>query len=1610
MADADVPPARKSDGEMPSDDQGQWPDWRISHATAGDLARYVNPAHATNWVPADLLSPLRGQAGRRVRRDRAEQLYKSLSARHVPYASAPWNPAAYDLAGRPAYQRIRTPSETIQGPATCLDLVLTFAAMAAEADLRPVLAIRYRPAPHALLVLDLSGGMSETSTDGGWPEPPGFTSRRDEPGVWDQDEDVSTPLIGLAQTEDWLPIDVVGATRDFSLDFGQTSGMGVAEQEDPPGSSWVLVDVRQVLVHLAARRVAPYQPPRGSSSRRIHGYLPSLPGFRDFPTRTGALRRLQSLIAAGQPGTVVIQAPSGYGKSMLAHQLAISADRGCGWFLNATNAKELRRSLAQAERSEHELGGEPPRSGGEKADAVDDYAFAAAALDRLRTAEQPWVVVVDNCDSPPDAAQLVNLVPKPHARGQIVIVTTTHPGWLNYTTDALHRVPLAGLSAGDLRDLRLPPDLSRAVDGRPLVALALAALRDRGGVTLPAATEQDGPALAWDLLRQSARADQPTVGLARLLAWLPPEPTPEKALAKVTAMDTAPGDTLSDLGFVTWSAEAGPGRLADPGDSPGAGLLMHRLFAAAVRDETWRDDPGAAAEAISGALTTDQGRWLFISAADDSALARLEDDGEHPEPGDARRAFRHLTDEPRSGPAPGLIWYGLGHVRERRGPVVKSKEPFKAADVALDPDDYPYQVAESRIGLARIVFQDPRSTVEDLEAAQSWLHTARNLLASNRNPDYRQLREQSNALYWLIARRLAAQQPDLAGQATGLTEIRENLWLSFAERLRIARDQGDDQPVSEDAIPELDDGLGPERAFYNLAGVDINLAKMHHELALRAAAESGRALTADDERLEPAAQSLRDAEHVYDVVRELREKRYGGRPHPHLAACLHGLAIVEYYRATLLGLVGALADAAGYAAAALDQRLRIAGSLTGLGTPAALSDPDVRKSDDLLLKITAASVLARFTDVAGGSAAVTKVLQEAIREWMLGPGRTPTEPAPARLAVLGFEHETHVNLPRGTQETLDLTAVPDLIHAALRRISPLAGVASGIEVTQVRPTDPETRTGSLDVGLALPAPVGPQLEKALGWLITSALQTPGHSPAPEAESAGSPVVTAPAEPAPAPRAAPPIVRDRPPHPDPVGFLEAPQRKAKPRYLSASYPDSIPPGRRFSLEAAVTLTRGAGRSEQLMRGFEVGPRGKQVLLTITAPGLTVHGDHQQSIFVPADADSEPVRFDLEGTAPGVRRVRLRAWDGGSCVGELWAEVTVSEHGPSGPGRTSAIEMEAEATPGEITLEVTHELVNGQNRYCFQLQDPLTAPARVYLPLREDPAQDVEALIHGLDTLAEDPRYTPDQIYRALWKQGIQLWQKLVPAAVHEQFWACQSRIGQLTILADNDAFPWELLYPKDQANDAGFLVAQHFPVTRRVHGLARRRLLRRKPARFVLPGNAPERAEDEVRVLRQLLQAPEPSISTLQELQELIDDGAFGVLHFACHAGFDRNDRGPRIHLDLPFLPRELVDAGRTWQAPLIFLNACRSAGPRYQCIGIDSFAEMFLQANAGAFIGSLWEIRDDTAQGFATQLYTSLLGGQELGAAVTELRRNASEGDPTWLAYAVYGHPQAKMI
>ena len=100
--------------------------------------------------------------------------------------------------------------------------------------------------------------------------------------------------------------------------------------------------------------------------------------------------------------------------------------------------------------------------------------------------------------------------------------------------------------------------------------------------------------------------------------------------------------------------------------------------------------------------------------------------------------------------------------------------------------------------------------------------------------------------------------------------------------------------------------------------------------------------------------------------------------------------------------------------------------------------------------------------------------------------------------------------------------------------------------------------------------------------------------------------------------------------------------------------------------------------------------------------------------------------------------------------------------------------------------------------------------------------------------------------------------------------------------------------------------------------------------------------------------------------------------------------------------------------PLVFINACRSAGQAARYNRLDGWASKFLKAGAAAFIGSLWAIRDTTAPRFAERLYEQLRYEASLGQAAMTARREAlsqsGDGDPTWLAYSVYGNPRATIM
>jgi hypothetical protein len=220
------------------------------------------------------------------------------------------------------------------------------------------------------------------------------------------------------------------------------------------------------------------------------------------------------------------------------------------------------------------------------------------------------------------------------------------------------------------------------------------------------------------------------------------------------------------------------------------------------------------------------------------------------------------------------------------------------------------------------------------------------------------------------------------------------------------------------------------------------------------------------------------------------------------------------------------------------------------------------------------------------------------------------------------------------------------------------------------------------------------------------------------------------------------------------------------------------------------------------------------------------------------------------------------------------------------------------------------------------------------------------------------------------------------------------------------------------DDPKFAVAvnsDQFPVARRRHGPRPPSRLELTTADLVLSGDESlPAAPAEIAALDGLLSDRGLSARHIDDLPGLLQ--AFqradtGLLHFSCHNAFSRSVlNASRILLgNQPFEPVFLEAHAGRFPAPLVFLNACRTDGQAPQYTTVEGWAASFLRAGAGAFIGSLWEVVDTSASTYAQEFYRAALAGRTLGEAAKQGRDAIRDnpGDPTWLAYTLYGDPAA---
>jgi hypothetical protein len=282
-------------------------------------------------------------------------------------------------------------------------------------------------------------------------------------------------------------------------------------------------------------------------------------------------------------------------------------------------------------------------------------------------------------------------------------------------------------------------------------------------------------------------------------------------------------------------------------------------------------------------------------------------------------------------------------------------------------------------------------------------------------------------------------------------------------------------------------------------------------------------------------------------------------------------------------------------------------------------------------------------------------------------------------------------------------------------------------------------------------------------------------------------------------------------------------------------------------------------------------------------------------------------------------------------------------------------------------------------------------------------------------------------------GGSLFEQLFPNGLQELLWTHRSQIDSIMVLSTEPFIPWELIHLKEPSQnylpDETLFLGQ-MGLVRWLFESGRfppeNILIREGKVRYVIPRypcssyKLPQ-AEKECEFLVKTFRACQVTPKSA-DVRRVLKNCDFDLLHFAGHGISEHNNIGnskllmegrmEKTRYIKDYLSATVVEQNSRLSdgRPMVILNACQVGREGYSLTGIGGFAEAFLKGGAGAFVGPLWSVGDRPARVFTETLYLKLLQGKPLSEASTEARKQAKKaGDATWLAYAVYGHPNMKI-
>ncbi len=433
------------------------------------------------------------------------------------------------------------------------------------------------------------------------------------------------------------------------------------------------------------------------------------------------------------------------------------------------------------------------------------------------------------------------------------------------------------------------------------------------------------------------------------------------------------------------------------------------------------------------------------------------------------------------------------------------------------------------------------------------------------------------------------------------------------------------------------------------------------------------------------------------------------------------------------------------------------------------------------------------------------------------------------------------------------------------------------------------------------------------------------------------------------------------------------------------------------------------------------------------------DARVEIPVPAVGEPADLRFDLKANEAGSAQVRVQVRQGPLPLVTLTLDFNVvqARSGTRRPVTAAADLAEFPEIPRATDeLRIIQMRPTGQQtQYRYELRLPSVRVQEAFESpvLDSDPAAYVGSIHKRIEDRWAQHRSEKQAFARDLRAIGSGLFDELFPLELKQLLWQHRQAIRSVQVLSSEPFIPWELLLLRDPADrkpgpDAAFL-GEMGVVRWLVNGYPPEVLrLRKGKARYVIPAypapNELPGAQDEIDMMKKRFGATAVPPEAEAVYQLLDQPGSFDLLHFACHGAADPADIGT-ARLEMPGKPRDdgsmseedvlattvrhEAELRADGMQPIVVLNACQSGRSGYTLKGMGGFAEAFIEAGAGVFVGSSWSVGDTPAFAFIDEFYAQFMGAHKpLAAAAAAARKKAREdGDATWLAYVVYGHPRS---